>query len=210
MTMLGSGGTETGTIPPEGQQDPNPPNPTAPAAIAPPPVDMTEGEIVAAAQELDRTLAATWTTREATMREFASQAVAQGTEEGKAQAQAILAKLETERAQWTAIAAVLPVKMQEQARYIANVAKEQGVPVSLLRMAKTDQDVHNIVQAWQKEHPKTTAAPAPVVPVGGKPKDEPTPPQKVDSGVTVGSQHKEEWRGMSALDRIKFGMRGAA
>lgn len=172
--------------------------------------EITQAELVAQSRILDATLASAWSSREATMTEWAKSAYGDGSDpEGKAQAENIMRQLEVEKAKWQVVAATLPAKLTQYNEGLSALHKETGIPVALLKTAQTAEALKTLVTEWGKAHPKTeTVKPAGV----GSDKPAPQPKvevvAKVDSGSTVGSQTGADakWRNLSPLEKISFAM----
>src|SRR3990167_5177556 len=114
--------------------------------------EISQVELVAQSRILDATLASAWSSREATMTEWAKSAYES---DDKDKAANIMRQLEVEKAKWQVVAATLPQKLSQYNEGLTSLHKETGVPVALLKTAQTPESLKALVTEWGKAHPKT-------------------------------------------------------
>lgn len=168
----------------------------APAPVVENPVDISPEEFAAGVRTLEQSMATAWASRELTTKQLISQV------EDPDQRQQALSKLELEKAQWQVASQLIPMQLAQRNNALQEIAKQTGVPVSVLATAKSQEDVTTLINAWGKAHPKAAPTPAPteVVQATGT---------KIDSGVNTGTGagKQEVWRNMSAADKIAWALR---
>ena len=166
------------------------------------PKDLTNEEIATAAREIERTLA---TTAQARLAALQGVIASEKDTDRKAELEK---QLSEEVQQWQTIGAVLPERLRQYQTYLKDVHEKTGVPLRLLTTAKTEADLRNVVGAWTEAHPKVVAKkeePAKPGEEEGEPESKPVP-RKVDSGVNSGASGNEDWRKLSAMDKIRMGL----
>lgn len=183
-----------------------------PAIAAAP--DISVAELDSALRLMEAQLAAGLTT-DIKAKEMVLNSIAE-TEENKQQRSLAVQQLAVEKAQMQhQLQNVLPQALQQYKTELLRINKEDGVPISMLAMAQSEDQIRTITREWVKAHPKTEAKEAvPVVAVvaGGQAVAPPAPTQTpitapgLDSGLSVGGAVEEPWRGMSAKEKILFGM----
>lgn len=184
----------------------------APAIVAAP--DISVAELDSALRLMEAQLAAGLTT-DIKAKEMVLNSIAE-TEENKQQRSLAVQQLAVEKAQMQhQLQNVLPQALQQYKTELLRINKEDGVPISMLAMAQSEDQIRTITREWVKAHPKTEAKEAvPVVAVvaGGQAvappalAQTPTTAPGLDSGLSVGGAVEEPWRGMSAKEKILFGM----
>ena len=184
----------------------------APAIVAAP--DISLAELDSALRLMEAQLAAGLTT-DIKAKEMVLNSIAE-TEENRQQRSLAVQQLAVEKAQMQhQLQNVLPQALQQFKAELLRINKEDGVPISMLAMAQSEDQIRTITREWVKAHPKTEAKEAvPVVAVvaGGQAVAPPAPAQAtttapgLDSGLSVGGAVEEPWRGMSAKEKILFGM----
>lgn len=118
-------------------------------------------------------------------------------------------KAEVVRAAQQSITQV-PVELKRWQDTLVKTAKETGVPVSVLADARNKSEMDSTITRYLLTHPKpaspqaaSTKAATPVV----EPEDDPPARQRqIDSGVNVGTG-AEDWRNLSPMDKIKYGLK---
>ena len=111
----------------------------------------------------------------------------------------------------------LPEAIRQYKEGLLQLNREHNVPISLLATAQTQEQLSVIVAEWVKAHPKTEvkeAVSVVAVVAGGQAVAPPAPAQAqsgvaasgLDSGLAIGGAVDEPWRGMSAKEKILFGM----
>lgn len=194
--------------------EPAPPGESAVVSAPDRSEEISQAELVAQSRILDATLASAWSSREATMTEWAKSAYEA---DDKDKAANIMRQLEVEKAKWQVVAATLPQKLSQYNEGLTALHKETGIPVALLKTAQSADALKTLVAEWGKAHPKAESKPA------GAGSDKPAPQAKVetvptnpvgrvDSGATVGSTAGADvkWRNFSALDKISLAMGSSA
>lgn len=180
-----------------------PPVTTTPEPPAPDPIDISPDEFAAGVRQLEQAMATAWASRELTATQ-----IIQNLPDQEAQ-KAELARLAQEKREWQTAQQLIPFQLNQRNQALQAIAKQTGVPVSLLAVAKDQNDVNTIIGTWQRAHPVRQAAPAPAAPAAQADPAPTGPAPKVDSGVNagVGAGGNEVWRSMSAADKIAWALK---
>jgi hypothetical protein len=118
----------------------------------------------------------------------------------------------TERRQQVAQAATqaintIPGQLKNWQDGLVRTAKETGVPVSVLAEAKNKAELDMIIVRYKLTHPEPAKPAAKKVDAPEKGEDSPVRVRQTDSGVSVGAGG-EDWRNLSAMEKIKYALAG--
>lgn len=194
--------------------------PAPPAPIATP--DIGVAELDSAIRLMEAQVAAGMTT-DLRAKEMVLNQIPE-TAENKAQRDMAVQQLALERQQLQhQLQNVLPQALGQYKATLLKINTDDGVPISLLATAQSEQQLEILRREWVKAYPKTQvkeAVPSGTVVAGGRagvppapavtPSTEgatpPTPVVVLDSGQTSGGPTDEPWRNMTAKEKIIFGM----